>query len=142
MMRAGLQDEEGERKRSMPMEKSLPRSSHELGRLANCLGWFSLALGAVELVAPRAIKRWAGAPGPKILLQAYGLREIAAGMLILFSRRPEHMMWTRCAGDLLDVATLIPALRRRNRHRIGGKAAMVFVLAATALDFWAAMGRR
>jgi hypothetical protein len=126
----------------MQLQQFRSRPSHDLKRMANHLGWFSLALGAAELIAPRTIKKWIGTPGPKILLQACGLREIASGVFILLSTRPVSVVWARLAGDILDAAFLVPTLRRRNRHRIGGKAAMAFVLAATALDFWVAAGRR
>ncbi len=102
--------------------------------LARGLGWFSIALGAVELMAPGAIKRHVGTPGSPLLLQAYGLREIGAGVAILLSDRPAAMVWTRVAGDALDIATLVPALGPDNPHRQGALGAMAFVLGATALD--------
>ena len=49
-------------------------------QLARGLGWFSLALGAAELLSPGAIKRQTGLPGPRGVLQAYGAREIATGV--------------------------------------------------------------
>lgn len=102
--------------------------------LAKGLGWFSLALGAVELLAPGAIKRHVGTPGSPLLLQAYGLREIGAGAAILLSDRPVGMVWGRVVGDALDIATLVPALHPDNPHRAGAVGAMAFVLGATALD--------
>ena len=47
--------------------------------MAKGLGWFSIALGLAELLAPRATARATGAQHGKNLLQAYGVREIATG---------------------------------------------------------------
>ena len=110
------------------------RPNTQAQAVARGLGWFSIALGLTELFAPGTIKRNIGTPGPGVLLQAYGLREIAAGVAILASEKPVGMVWGRVVGDLLDIATLLPALRQDNPHRGGGAAAMAFVIAATALD--------
>jgi hypothetical protein len=107
--------------------------------MARGLGWFSLALGLTELVAPGTIKRNVGTPGPKGVLQAYGAREMAGGLAILASDRPVSMVWGRVTGDLLDLATLLPALRKSNPHRRGGEAAFVFVAMATAMDLYVAL---
>ena len=103
-------------------------------QLARGLGWFSIALGAAELLAPGSIKRNTGTPGPGALLQAYGLREIGAGVAILLSNRPASTVWIRVAGDALDIATLVPALGPDNPQRKAALGAMAFVLGATALD--------
>ena len=64
------------------------RPNRQAQSLARGLGWFAIALGLTELAAPGTIKRHTGAPGPGALLQAYGLREIAAGVAILGSEKP------------------------------------------------------
>ena len=115
------------------------RSNSQARTMARGLGWFSLALGLVELVAPGTIKRNVGTPGPKGVLRAYGLREIGGGLAILASDRPVHMVWGRVAGDLLDLATLLPALSKSNPSRAGGEAAFAFVALATAVDIYVAM---
>jgi hypothetical protein len=108
-------------------------------QLARALGWFSLALGAAELIAPGSIKRQVGMPGPKVLLQAYGLREIGTGLAILSADRPVSMVWGRVAGDLLDLATAAPVLRPSNPRRAAGAGSFAFLLLATALDLAVAM---
>jgi hypothetical protein len=118
---------------------TVSRVNHNARTAAKALGWFSLALGVGELVAPGTIKRHVGTPGPRGVLQAYGLREMLAGAAILASDRPVAMVWGRVAGDVLDIATLLPALSRDNPRREGGMAAMGFVALATAMDVWVAM---
>jgi len=51
------------------------------------------------------------------LIQAYGLREIAAGVAILSSSRPVGGMWARVAGDGLDLGTLIANLADADEER-------------------------
>ena len=70
------------------------------------LGLFSIGLGAVELLAPRALARATGLKGQESLLRAYGLREIASGLGLLASDDPRNWLWARLAGDALDVSTL------------------------------------
>jgi hypothetical protein len=109
------------------------------GALARALGWFSIGLGVVEFVAPGSIKKRVGTPGPRAIVRSYGLREIATGFMILASDKPQTMVWGRVAGDILDIATLLPALRRKNPHRLAADGALLFVAAATALDLLVAM---
>ena len=105
-------------------------------RTARGLGWFSIGLGVVELVAPRALSQLTGVRHPE-LLRAYGLREIICGVGILASDRPHGWMWARVGGDALDLATIGEELaeasgERRNRLLATG-AAVAGVLGVDAM---------
>jgi hypothetical protein len=105
--------------------------------LIRALGWFSLALGAAELVAPRRISRTLRVGGHDGLIRSYGLREIAAGLGLLLASRPGPWLWARVAGDVLDLGTL-GAARRSGRRTGAVDAALASVAAVTAIDVAAA----
>src|SRR3954471_14602345 len=99
--------------------------------VARALGWFSIGLGAVELLMPGALGRFLGSERTG-LLRGFGLREIAAGAGILAADRVAPWIWARVAGDALDLAALGLAIargRRRNALLATGAVAGV-----TALD--------
>jgi hypothetical protein len=100
--------------------------------VARALGWFSIGLGAAELLAPGALGRFLGT-GRTRLLRGFGAREIAAGIGILAGERVAPWVWARVAGDALDLAALVLAIaggeRRRNALIATGAVAGV-----TALD--------
>src|SRR5262245_4478470 len=114
-----------------------PSSLSWSDRLARNLGWFSLGLGAVQLCAPRDITRALGMQGMEAVVCAYGAREIASGILSL-SADKKTGLWSRVAGDGLDLATLMPALDRYNPKRGQAKLAMAAVIGITLLDLYAA----
>jgi hypothetical protein len=72
------------------------RRRDDLGRregtdaLIRGLGWFSLALGAAEVVAPEAVGKLVGLRTVRdpAVIRMLGLREMAAGLGILNSSRP------------------------------------------------------
>ena len=103
--------------------------------LARGLGWFSIAIGVAEMIAPRAVSRIAGVHGHAGLTRLYGLRELACGIGILASRKPVPFMWARVAGDALDLGTLAVAPNRSERR--AGATAMNLACVA-ALDLYAA----
>ena len=76
------------------------QSTHD--RLAKSLGYLSLALGAAELIAPRALCRATGLSGMEPLVRAYGARELATGVAILASHDPAPWIWGRVAGDMVE----------------------------------------
>lgn len=105
-------------------------------KLARGLGWFSISLGMVELLAARPLGRLVGMRGLEPLLQACGVREIASGLGILASRQPRPTatwVWSRVAGDAVDMALLGAAAVTPSR---GGHpvAALVAVAGVTAVD--------
>jgi hypothetical protein len=106
----------------------------DAARLAPGLGWFSLALGLTELLAPRLLAHALGMRGRETLLQAYGLREIAAGAGLLLSRRQAPWVWARVAGDALDIATLLAHARPSNPRPAGLAVGLAAVAGVTALD--------
>lgn len=73
--------------------------------LARSLGYLSLAIGVAELVAPGKIAKTFGLEGKEGLLRAFGAREIASGIGTL-SSDPQPALWSRVAGDVVDMATL------------------------------------
>lgn len=103
------------------------------GRLAVQLGWFSIALGAVELFASRPMARTLGMRGQESLIRAYGVREIVKGVGILTSPNPAPWLWGRVAGDALDLGTLAYAYRTSPKRR-NLAIAMANVASVTALD--------
>jgi hypothetical protein len=110
-----------------------PSSLSTTDRMGRFLGWFSVGLGVVELCAPRRITRALGMEGDEALVCTYGAREIGSGILSLSVDR-QAGLWSRVAGDGLDVATLMMAFRADNpkRHNVG--LALAMVLGITLLD--------
>jgi hypothetical protein len=106
--------------------------------LANGIGWFSIALGTAEVVAPGRIAEWLGMEGSENLLRLYGVREMGKGVGILSNRRPQGWMWARVAGDFLDLATLLSGLHSDNPKRANVVTAMAAVAGVTVLDVIAA----
>ncbi|MBW9102520.1 hypothetical protein [Paraburkholderia phenoliruptrix] len=107
--------------------------------VARGLGWFSIALGVAELVAPRTMARVAGVETGAGAMRFYGLRELACGVGILASRNPRPFLWARVGGDALDLGTLALSsnkLSARERQRAG--VAALNVACVTALDVYAA----
>jgi hypothetical protein len=75
--------------------------------LARGLGWFSIALGAAEFLAPKAMARLTGVQGYEPVVQIVGFREIVTGIGTLAdSNRLDAWLWGRTAGDALDLALL------------------------------------
>ena len=89
-------------------ERSRTRlASTSAKRFAKGLGWFSIGLGLTELLAPRAIASISGVSNRRTgLIRLYGLREIAAGVAIFSQKKPTEGVWSRVAGDALDLASL------------------------------------
>ena len=102
--------------------------------LADFLGWFSIGLGALELLAPRKLERWLGMENRATLIQAFGARGIVKGVGILANRRPTGWVWARVAGDALDLATLSTAMTPDNPRRQTVALAMGAVAGVAALD--------
>ncbi|HEY0190658.1 MAG TPA: SRPBCC family protein [Kofleriaceae bacterium] len=119
---------------------TLPDGEAKGGDLARGLGWFSLALGAAELAMPRALARLIGIdPDGRTatVLRVLGAREIAAGLAVLMPPRRPLPLWSRVAGDAIDLAMLgIAARSRSSTARLAG--ATLAVAGVTALDVFAA----
>ncbi|HEX7242439.1 MAG TPA: hypothetical protein VF263_19275 [Longimicrobiaceae bacterium] len=102
--------------------------------LAGGLGWFSIALGLAEVVAPEKIAGELGLEDRKELFRLYGFREIATGVGILANRQPAGWVWGRVAGDVLDLATLASGLGRDNPRRDNVLKAISAVVGVTVVD--------
>jgi hypothetical protein len=129
-------------------DRGIPR------RIAAGLGVLGIGLGFAELLAPRMLARTIGlvdavppraaALGPPAsivwVLRALGARAIVSGVGILTQPRPAGWLWSRLAGDALDLSLLgvsFGGLRQVNRARLAGTIATE--LGMTALDLVAAL---
>ena len=101
--------------------------------LARNLGWFSIALGALEVAAPHRLSRSLGWRGSESTIAFYGLREIATGVAILSSRDPAPFVWGRVAGDALDLVSLVGGFGGSRRKATVGLAVGAVGL-VTAID--------
>jgi uncharacterized membrane protein len=118
--------------------RSPPRFDAE--RLARGLGFFSISLGIAEVLAPRFISRLTGGRGDNLtLIRLYGIREIVSGMMIFGQgARPAAAMWSRVAGDALDIATLAATSASATTRKGPLAFAAANVLGVTALDVYCA----
>ena len=127
--------------RSQSMHNGRGRAVRDRGtsRLATGLGWFSIGFGLAELLAPGTVANIAGVSKKHTrLIRLYGLREIATGVGIFSQRRPSEALWSRVAGDALDLATLGNALTSQEAKRGRVAFATASVLGVTALDLMCA----
>lgn len=112
-------------------------SDRVAGNIATGLGWFSIGLGAAEMLAPDKVAELIGLPSRKkaeTLLGVYGWREIVAGIGILTQSRPAGWLWARVAGDAADLASLGSCFAANDANRTKVTASTAAVLGVTALD--------
>jgi hypothetical protein len=113
--------------------RPLSRSGRRAYRTARGLGWFSIALGLAEVLMPHTLARNLGLRSAA-LVRLYGVREIATGVGLLLARDPAPWTAARVGGDLLDAATLLPAVGPDNPRRGAAIGAMATVAAVAAVD--------
>ena len=110
-----------------------PSSLKPADRLGRALGWFSLGLGLTEWLAPKAVTCWLGVEGNEGLVRAYGVREIASGVLCL-SVNNDYGAYSRVAGDAIDLASLAAAYRDDNPKKANVGIAMAAVAGIAIID--------
>ena len=111
-------------------------------RIAPKLGWFSIALGAVQLAAPGALSNAIGvrdSDDARTLQRIVGVREVMAGVGILTANDPSRWLWARVVGDLMDLALLGRAFGAKQVDRNRLLVATTSVLGITALDAYTAL---
>ena len=105
---------------------------------ADFLGIFSVGLGLAEFLAPKTMARLVGIKHPDErnvgTMRLMGLREIGHGVAILSNQQPAKAVWSRVAGDALDLALLGTVLRDEENDRGRTLFAVGNVLAVAALD--------
>ncbi|MDR4307698.1 hypothetical protein IHQ68_13830 [Chelatococcus sambhunathii] len=116
-----------------------PSSMTDADRLARALGWFSIGLGVIELVAPGRIARGLGLEHREGLIRAYGARELASAVPTLSVDKSAGLA-ARLGGDVLDLLTLATALHPGNPKRGNAAVATALVLGVTLLDLVAYAG--
>jgi hypothetical protein len=109
-------------------------------KLARDLGYFSIALGVAELLAPKTMGSAIGLKGLEPVIRAYGAREVATGVAILTSHDPAPWIWARVAGDLADIATVATGLQQGNPRKENSGLALAALAAVTLLDIACATG--
>jgi uncharacterized membrane protein len=119
------------------------RSATQPEKLARALGWVSVGLGIPELLKPDTVTRAVGVgDGAKqrTLATAVGARELMHAAALLGSRVPTRWVWTRVAGDAMDLTALTRALRNHDRRGMSRTiAATAAVAGITAVDVYAAV---
>src|SRR4051812_8206463 len=86
--------------------------------LAKGLGWFSIGLGLIELAAPGAVARMIGLRKSRpALMRALGLRECSSGMGILTQKKSAGWLWSRVAGDVMDIAMLAAGSKEEGANK-------------------------
>jgi uncharacterized membrane protein len=110
--------------------------------VATGLGWFSIGLGAAEMMFPTEMARLIGAPTTsrvRAMLRGFGAREVAAGLAILARPHDPRPIWGRVAGDALDLFALrsvtSPNSGASSRRALAGAS----VAAVTIVDAMCAM---
>jgi hypothetical protein len=126
--------------RQVPISPNLTRrwtgEPRAAERLATGLGWFSIGLGAMEVLMPKATARLIGVKHRPALLRSLGAREIMSGVGILTSGKQHQgsWVWSRVAGDAMDLTLLGAALDSRKSRKGQVATAIVAVLGVMALD--------
>jgi uncharacterized membrane protein len=108
-------------------------------RMARFLGWFSLGLGVPQTIMPGAVNRFLGIRddrSARMWQRIVGVRELAAaaGILVIGWPRPVAWLWSRVAGDAMDLALLGAAFDSKNESTPRLTGAIGAVTAITVAD--------
>jgi uncharacterized membrane protein len=109
--------------------------------LVKGLGGASLGLGLSEVLAPSKVATLAGIDEnsrTRPVIRALGLRECGHAVALLLG--PSKLVWTRVAGDALDLALLGAAVANRGQgRRARGAMSAVALAGIGAADLYAAL---
>jgi len=106
--------------------------------VARGLGWFSISLGLVEVLAARPLATFLGTKHTG-LVRVFGVRGLVAGVGILALNSPKPpWLWARVGGDALDIAALALTYQSNESTRKAVGFSLANVVAITALDLWCA----
>lgn len=109
--------------------------------LVRALSGASFGLGVTELVAPGKVAAIAGVDDTsrsRRVIRALGVRECGHGVALLSG--PDKLVWTRVAGDVLDMALLIAGVTARGAgRRRQGTISAVALSGIAGLDLYTAM---
>lgn len=104
-------------------------------KISRALGWFSIGLGAAQLLMPGSMVRLIGIRdrgGASTVMRTMGMREIGHGVAVLSRPASAASLWSRVAGDALDLALLAAATAqpKNDSQRLAMAAASVAGVAA------------
>lgn len=124
-----------------PFERNDAASTRRSGiyMLARILGYFSIALGLFELICTGWLAQHLGLGGYEWLVQAYGVREVLTGVIILVSPDPTIGIWLRVIGDAADGATMMWGGMRDPFRMTGVMIAFVAVAPVIIADIYCAI---
>ena len=112
---------------------------------ARLLGWLSVSLGLVQVVAPARILQLLGmrsTAGRRVLTRLIGVRELGAAPGLLTVSAPVGWLAARILGDVMDLLLLMRALGARGSDRGRVRTALAAVLGVLMLDVVAAVAAR
>ncbi|UXA06908.1 SRPBCC family protein [Mycobacterium sp. SMC-2] len=117
------------------------RSASTTSALVKVLSGASFGLGLSELLVPDKVAAVAGVDDTdrsRRVIRALGARECGHGAALLVG--PDKLVWTRVAGDVLDIALLVAGVAARGpgRRRRGTVSAMLLT-GIGGLDLYAAL---
>src|SRR5207247_1614944 len=97
----------------------------------------SIALGVAEIAAPRTMARWSGIRNDEStdsVVRSLGAREIGHGISILAQPDRARWLWSRVAGDAIDLSLLGSAIAKDDTDRGRVAAATAAVVGLTIFD--------
>lgn len=132
----GIQQREGAAEVAQRARRRLEETSPQ--QLAEMLGWFSVGLGLAQVLIPRTLCRLIGVRDHPLLMRLLGARELASGATILWGGAPGTGVWTRVAGDAMDLALLGAAFQSPYSGRAQLAVTTAAVAGVTAVDAYCA----
>lgn len=117
------------------------QSGDTTATLVKALGGASFVLGVSELLAPGKVAAIAGVDDTtrsRRVIRALGVRECGHGAALLAG--PDKLVWTRVAGDVLDMALLVAGVAARGPgRRRRGTICAAALSGIAGLDLYTAM---
>lgn len=117
------------------------RSGKTTSALVKALSGASFVLGVSELFAPEKVAAVAGVDDTartRRIIRALGARECGHGAALLIG--PDQLVWTRVAGDVLDMALLVAGVAARGQgRRRQGTISAVALSGIAGLDLYTAL---
>lgn len=108
--------------------------------LSRVLGWVSLGLGLTELAFPKRLchvlgvgSRYSG------LVRGLGVRELASGCGLLLQPQRQEWVWSRVAGDAMDLTLLAVTFGLPRANRVWQGFITAAVAGVTLVDVYAAL---